>query len=586
MPQITVMYWNIQNFGNTPLYKTAYPPLCDLIATVAGLVGADVICIQELKQNAIGNQYLQLLQRTLQALPAPQNNWYYEWIKGSVASTGVAPFATSADLAWDAAHYEGYAMFWNQNVAKFRMNGAPPIQAPAGGAAVANTQAETVRTRMLVAFGGVPVMIEGIAVPPGGIVVPPDPAYTLPAGTTAPGGAPINDAGGGVLVPAGGVLGAPVNCNSATVLPVGTLVGPAGVTLSVQTHNLPVVVVPGNFTLTDPLALPAVAATLVPEHALSLVLTGRDTRGGGLNPSSWTGNISGSTAVFNPAAAHPWQYLYFTRGAGQPAGMKGARRPAYVTLDVNIPGGAPAARLTPVIMYHAPSASPAAGGGMQRAAYSRPVYQAYDPVAAAWINNTRAVLGGDVNVVVDSVQYAQDAFTDTFAAGGANCAVGIYNPPPMGGTRGDNPLNRSTVQINNPPVAGVPILAVNPDAYRRLAIDNVYYRGFAMGTANSWIFDLMQAVTGAYAPGVIPAPVLQQFVQQITVLQQNLAVLTGAAPPPAPVLPGVQDAADLVVNLALGAFVWPNANPPARPAAEFLHMCASDHLPVVFQMNL
>ncbi|HEX6938865.1 MAG TPA: hypothetical protein VF158_05595 [Longimicrobiales bacterium] len=593
------MYWNIQNFGATPPYKANYDPLFGVIAAVVELAQVDVLFIQELKAPAVANYLLQRLQEALWALPAPRNNWHYEYIKGSIRNDGgaVAPYATSNDLDWDAAHYEGYAVFWNQNIAKFRVTPAPPVVPPGGGGPVANTQSETARMRGDVAFGVPPVVLPlwGIAVPAGGLVTPPDPAYVLPPGTTAPVGAAINNAGGGQVVAAGGVLGAPANVNSGTVLPQGTQIGPAGVQLTAQTYNRNPVVIPGGYTLTEPFTLPAPGTVLVPEHALSLVLTGRDTRGGGPNPVTFVGDISPATANFNPGAAHPWQYLYFTRGAGMPASLLGSRRPAFITIEVNINGApGPAQQLIPLIVYHAPSAPPASSSGMQRAAYSRPLYQAYDHAAGAWINNARAVLGGDMNVVLDTTAYAYNAFTNGFGAGGANCQLRVAAPAlaPPPATRADNPANQTTAQINSPPVGGAPIVNANLNAYRSLAIDNVFYRGFAPPQAPvpaaTPVYDLLAAVSNAAVAFNIPPARVQPFLN-IPVFQANLAVAYGLAPGPPPNTVGIRSILDFLNDVFVGTFTMPanyGIDPPARRAAEFVHLCVSDHLPVLFTMNL
>lgn len=593
MPTINVMYWNIQNFGASPPYKASYEPLIGVIATVVALAQVDVLFIQELKAPAVNN-VLRLLQMALWALPEPLNNWHYEFIKGSIRNGAVPPYATSNDLDWDAAHYEGYAVFWNQNIAKFRVTPAPPVVPPGGGVPVANTQSETARMRGDVAFGVPPVVLPlwGIAVPAGGLRTPPDPAYVLPAGTTAPPGAAINNAGGGQVVAAGGMLAAPRRVNSGTVLPQGTRIGPGGVTLTEQTYIRNPVVIPGGYTLTEPFTLPAPGTVLIPEHGLSLVLEGRDTRGSRPDPATLVGDISRATAHFDPNAPHPWQYLYFPRGAGAPASMKGSRRPAFITIEVNINGApGPAEQLIPLIVYHAPSAAPASSSGMQRAAYSRPLYQAYDHANNAWINNARAVLGGDMNVVLDSTAYPYDAFTNGFGAGGANCQLRVAKPAVPPETRASNPANQTTVQIIHLR-DGAPIVDANLSAYRRLAIDNVFHRGFAQAQAPepaaTPVYDLLAAVSNTAAAFNVP-PAQVQWFRNIPVFQANLAVAFGLAPGPPQNTPGILNIWDFLSDLIVGSFTQPpkyGPHPPARRAAEFVHLCVSDHLPVLFTMNL
>ena len=476
MPTVNIVFWNIENFGTLPRYKQNYNALATCVARVVAQAQADILFVQEVKPGAIGFQHLQLLLQQLRTLPPPMNNWYYDWIKGALLgpATAHAPWATSAGLDWDAAHYEGYAVFWNQNLAKFGIHVAPPVP---GGPPV-NTQSETVRTIGTVVFGVGPVPLWGIAVPVGGHVVPANPAYIIPANTVAgPGGI---TSGGVPVVAAGAAALANIPVNGGTAVPAGTTVGVGGIMLNTLYEGLNPVVVPAGFVLTDPLTLPPPGSTVVPEHALSLVMEGRDTNVGVPgSDNTGVGDISGVTAPFVPGGANNWRRLTFTRGAGHPASLFGTRRPAFVTLDVNIAGAAPPAqRLIPVICYHAPSANPASGAGLQRAAYSRPMYQAYDPAAGAWVDCQRSVLGTDCNVPIDSVAYAYNALTNAFAAGGANCQIRVANPAPPGGTRADNPLNKSTVQLRNPPpMGGGAINSPFTNAYRFFAIDNVLLPG-------------------------------------------------------------------------------------------------------------
>lgn len=593
MPVINILFWNIQNFGTQPTYRPAYQPLAGFIAAVANLAQADVICVQELKQGAINNQYVQMVQQALCALPAPRNNWYYDWIKGAVSTSPgiVPPYATANDTDWDAAHYEGYVVFWNQNIAKFQVQPADPVPIPGGGAAP-NTQSQTTRTFGVLLFGGAVVPAFGISVPAGGLAAPANPAFILPAGTTAPANAGIP----GILA-AGAVLGAATPVNGGTMLPQGLLIGAGGVQLNAQYLNVNPIVIPGTFTLTEPLTLPAAGSVVAPEHVLNLVLWGRDTTAGGPNPSAFVGDISGITANFNPGGPNNWQYLYFTRGAGQPASMRGSRRPAYITIDVNRnPAVVAAQRLVPIMVYHAPSAAPASSSGMQRGAYSLPMYQAYDPVAGNLVDNTFSVLGGDMNVVTDGVAYAYNAFFNGFGAGGASSVARVYNPapppPPANQTRADNVLNKSTAQVLNPPVGGAPIFNAATNAYRLLAIDNVFYRGFGGGTAPAPapadLYDFLAAATGAAPPGFnIPPLAINAFVN-LPLFNQILAIAFGMMMGPVPNTPGVNNSFSLVNDMWNGLFAGLAAgnDTPARRAAEFIHFCVSDHLPAVFTMNL
>ncbi len=565
MPQIRLVVWNVQNLGIYTDYRSAWPQLGQFMANTTFNSQADVILIEELRSAAIDYYVLQYIQRALNALPAPWNNWYYDWIKGSVSSQGAAPYATFADLDWDAAHHEGYAVFWNQNISKFLVSPAPPIQPPGMGP-TANSQSGSVRIQGVLNILGVGNPYPGAVVPAGGIVTPAVATpYTLPVGTTPPGGMPL-----GVATPAA----------AGAVLPVGTLIGAGGVTVNTVVANVAPVVIPGGYTLTDALALPAVGAALVPEHAMSLVLLGRST---GNPPATYTGDISGVTANFNPAGGTVFDWLYFTRGAGFPAMLPGARRPAFVTLDVNRapPNNGSVNRLTPLIVYHAPAAQPASSSGMQRASYSQPLYQAYDWGAGGWVNCNNALLGGDFNVVTDAIGYAYNAYYNAFAAGGAACAPTIYNPapppPPPNQTRADNVLNKSMVQIST--FQGAPIFSANPNDFRALAIDNIFYRG-CPGAAGS-LYDLPAAVSGG--PGAIAGATVTGFLAVPLLAQVQNAIALGAPLPPTPSVNAPQST---VFDLMAGVFGPAGAagnDTPARRAAEFVQLCVSDHLPVLFQ---
>jgi hypothetical protein len=107
------------------------------------------------------------------------------------------------------------------------------------------------------------------------------------------------------------------------------------------------------------------------------------------------------------------------------------------------------------------------------------------------------------------------------------------------------------------------------------------------------VYDLVQALTPGplavrVAP-VVPPPVITAFL--------NLNVMTNArnwlvAPPagggPAPALNDVQDLPWLALSIGWGVLAGGfGALPPsARLAAELYRLCVSDHLPVLFRMQL
>lgn len=495
------------------------------------------------------------------------------------------PFNTSALVDWDIAHHEGYAVFWNQNIAKFVMQAAPPIQPPAAGAESPNTQSENCRIQGLIGAGGPPLafpgsaLVGGLAVPGGGT------PFVVPAGSNIPGHGPV---GANTPTAAGGVL------------PVGTLVGPAGITLNALTSGVNPVVVPGGFTLTDALTLPATGTIMVPANALGLVMFGRNSAHPAVDPNRpdrFNGDISDSTVNFNPAGPNVWNWIEFTGSAAGSAQRTGSRRPAYITVKVNRPGhAAPADQLLPIICYHAPSASPASSGGMQRSAYSQPMYQAYDAGAGAWIDCNNALIGGDFNVVIDSMFYAYDAFTDAFVrvggyGGGANATMAIANPALPGGGMEDNPLNKTMCNLTIGP-GGPPRYGNQINDFRSRAIDNIFYRGLGTGVvgmgvdaAHTGAIDMMSACSLAGA-AMIGNPVTQ-CLNTPNMVNVSTAVYVHHA---ALAVPNMVDSTVTLSEMQAGRFSTQpdfNAqNTAARRVAEFVNLFVSDHLPVIISFTM
>jgi hypothetical protein len=590
VPYIRCMYWNIENFGDQNGYRARQARI-NFIALAVAAYEPDVLFIMELKQNAIGNGYLATLQQALNALPAPLNNWYFDWIKGGLLRTGIPPlpadpFNTAALTDWDIAHHEGYAVFWNQNIAKFVMQAAPPIQPPAAGGASPNSQSQDCRMQGTIGFGGPPVPIPGVAlggpltVPGGGT------PFVVPAGTNIPGH---------------GIVGMNTPTAAGVVLPVGTQVGAGGITLNAVTWGINPVVVPGGFTLTDALTLPASGTAVLPANALGLVMFGRNsaTAINPNRPSRFTGDISDDTVDFNPGGGNVWNWIEFTSGAGAAAQRTGTRRPAYVTVKVNRPGHlGPASQLLPIICYHAPSAAPASSGGMQRAAYSQPMYQAYDWGAGGWTNCNNALIGGDFNVVIDSVFYAYDAYTDAYGgpggyAGGANATMAIANPAPPGPGHdmGDNPLNKTMCALTIGP-GGPPRYGNQINDFRSRAIDNIFYRGLGTGVvgmgvdaANTGAINMMSACSQVGAP-MIGNPVTQ-CLNTPNMINVQTAVYVHNAPLP---LPNMVDSTVTLFEMNPGRFsTQPDFNAQdtaARRVAEFVNLFVSDHLPVVISFTM
>src|SRR5437016_4969721 len=190
MPQVRVLFWNIQDLGNTNNFRAFPFPRMAFVAAITAMSDADILCIQELKAPYLANAYLNELQVALNHFENQLGraaHWYYDVIKGALNPGGGAPpppaqpFNTNADVVWDGGHHEGYAIFWRQNLAKFTVTRAPSIFPPTAVAASANSQSEST-----LCAGAVGMMaIGGMAIPGGGIVVPPGPnSYVIPAGTS------------------------------------------------------------------------------------------------------------------------------------------------------------------------------------------------------------------------------------------------------------------------------------------------------------------------------------------------------------------------------------------------------------------
>jgi len=190
VPDISVMVWNIQNFGQaSPRFRGNYGPVSQFIARAARAQNVDIIFILELKRTGVAR--LDTVRQALDAAYAaavPAGDWFFDSIKSAIfAGVPADPntnITTAAQLGWMApANSEGYAMFWNRNPAKFTMLAAPNI------AGAANTQSNGVGP---VIMGGIPdhalsLVIQGR--PPAA-----DPhsawAYTSP-GFNPPGNIPI-----------------------------------------------------------------------------------------------------------------------------------------------------------------------------------------------------------------------------------------------------------------------------------------------------------------------------------------------------------------------------------------------------------
>jgi hypothetical protein len=135
MARVSVMIWNVQNFGaNTETYANykggASALLAGFIKGIVRTYGIDILVVLEVMKDA---------QQSLDSLTFALNDglqtkdWCYDWIKGAVKdSAAVTPedkVEKSDKLEWKSSKYawraEGYAVFWrNSQTGRFTMQGA------------------------------------------------------------------------------------------------------------------------------------------------------------------------------------------------------------------------------------------------------------------------------------------------------------------------------------------------------------------------------------------------------------------------------------------------------------------------------
>jgi hypothetical protein len=123
MPNLTVGFWNLQNYGS----NTARAPWvrgvasaegAAMIAAFVNALGIDVLMVMEVMQTAQPS-----LDSLRNALNESQMNpiWCYDWIPGSY---GVDRRAVQLnEMSWwgGGARFEGYAVFWKSGDARFTM---------------------------------------------------------------------------------------------------------------------------------------------------------------------------------------------------------------------------------------------------------------------------------------------------------------------------------------------------------------------------------------------------------------------------------------------------------------------------------
>lgn len=637
MPNIKVIYWNVQNFGDAHPCRGNYVPLCNFIAEVVRNVDADILCLMELRVSALMGRVNLLLASLINAHAAAGTpcDWYFDFVRGSVVYNAGGPAYSPNRVDFTGqGRMEGYAIFWKQNIDKFIMQRADPIDlataTPAGHGGVGvvpNTQSGGVRARNNMGWiGALPLDVNV----PAGVN-----QYTLPAGTNvlAPG---VLRPGTGIVV-GPGVTAGPMLLNAGDVISLGTQIGPAGVTLNTPVLGVIPIVIPGNYTMSTALPLSPIGTWLLRQHVLSLVLSAKRVNAGAVAPYVPPGAMG---------PANVWRLGSFPSTAGANF-WNGSRRPAFCTIQLNDPAALAPQRLCPITFYHAPLAAP--DQAMIRCAIGRQMYETPSLGVAMYGLASRAIAGGDLNERLDPGSLPYTFFTDTFANNGAGCRTGatqnirINHPapaavptfPPTGPvlTNADNWANKSTVQLRHPivppPGAGnLPVLSAQFNHYRRSAIDNIFYRGFTLAEAplfefrqTPWVggaqqhfftnlYDLIRAVSGNIPPGAaaggggLPD---NFFINPATIAAfwtlPAFAILAMGGPPPAlnQSLDPVQLLADVLNGIFLPAIggdppagVGPYAGPAVLPAvithqrraAEFIKLFVSDHLPAIFEMDI
>ncbi|HEY0068784.1 MAG TPA: hypothetical protein VGE04_02305 [Chloroflexia bacterium] len=478
MPDVTVVAWNIETFGDrwNATRGANYLPLCRHIGRVLMEVDADIFFMMELRSGGI--PYLATLRAVLDVLNAGQNfTWEYDYIPGAVVAGQAYPIGLPGQLGFtQRAHGEGYAVFW-RDAPEFTMR---DMRVPLSG-------------------------------------------------------------------------------------------HPTG----------------GN-------------------SYINLVFDGRTPTFD--NNSGWL-----TAPDFDPAAPPAaWNQLDFPEPNPIHAGdirWTQSRRPAYAVLDLNR-GGGRAAQLLPILIYHAPNSNFSTRYGVQCSAYSSVLYQVDDTTqgAVTMVTIDQAIAAGDYNLDWNqrATQLAPAAYLDytndfDFGAGtnvgGAELreqwVADAVNPAP----------NRTAIHLSD---ANGTINSNNPDDYRWLAIDNLFFRDLNTlppvlpaanyhGQVYNVIADLLQG--GDLVNTVPKRNVLQAFRQAVLaeVNTGNYPYVNPANNTPSsarkrardgtyiysgPVIGNLLNYTTYMNDLNTGYF----AN--ARQAAEFYWNSVSDHLPVVFRFTV
>lgn len=234
-----------------------------------------------------------------------------------------------------------------------------------------------------------------------------------------------------------------------------------------------------DFTVLDTRV--ALSRNIVGGHSkIGLVFQGRSAAPNVPNPTWYT------APNFNAGAPPaPWPQLDFPEPNPIHEGDTRwdlCRRPCYVVLDLNRAAVVPRAQeLLPIVVHHATNKPYSTAWSVQSAAYSAQLYQVDDTtqLLPTMVTPAQAITAGDYNIDHnDQTKWqwtAYDYFTTAFAGTGAG--TGGANLPTTWANSNTLPRNYSAVRLTRS--QGQPITAPDVNAYRWLAIDNMFIRNLA-----------------------------------------------------------------------------------------------------------
>lgn len=314
---------------------------------------------------------------------------------------------------------------------------------------------------------------------------------------------------------------------------------------------------------------------------------------------------------FNPGAPPlVWNRLDFPEPRPIHAGdirFDRSRRPAVCVLNLNR-GQGPAQDLVPLVVYHAPNSNFSTRFGVQVSAYSTQLYQVDDTtqfnVTMRTVN--QAIIAGDFNLDANNIAHDRNvdayyAYTTALNGGGGGNTGGANLPNVWVNDTVTPILNCTAIRLRDGNGA---INSANPNDYRWLAIDNLFYRGLNAvtpatnykGPAYNILADIMtggdlvntaskQRVIRRFWEAMVTALGLNNvnypFTNPVNGTPMRMRhgtpgnyVYTG------PIIAGLLDYNAYRADLFNGHF----SN--ARRAAEFYFNSISDHLPLVFRFTV